>query len=92
MPFARAGMPSIQVGLLRAIAEQAGFPADSFHFNVDLAARLGPEVHEKLCDHRGRMTGEWLFSVAAFGGLVAGDDRAYVEAFPHEMVPLTGGI
>ena len=46
MPFATALVPSIQVGLLTAIAEQAGFPTDAYHLNLNLAASLTPEVDE----------------------------------------------
>src|SRR5262245_40952809 len=62
MPFAlSASNPSLQVALLRAIAEQAGFPADSFHFYLDLAARLTPPVHDALTYLRDHVTSEWLF-------------------------------
>jgi len=83
MPFATASRPSIQLGLLAAIAEQAGFLTDTYHLNLELAARLTPEVYEPLCNHRGHMTGEWLFSVAAFGEQAHSDDEAYFTAFPE---------
>jgi len=39
MPFGTdAADPSIQLGLLRAIAEEAGFPTDTYHLYLDLAA------------------------------------------------------
>jgi len=85
MPFARASLPSIQIGLLTAIAEQAGFSTDTYHLNLELAARLTSEIYEPLCDHRHHMTGEWLFSVAAFGEQAHGDDEAYFTAFPDEV-------
>jgi ribosomal peptide maturation radical SAM protein 1 len=86
MPFAMAGLPSIQIGLLTAIAEQAGFPTDAYYLNLDLAARLTPEHYEPFCHHRGRMTSEWLFSVAAFGEETHDDDEAYLSAFPEEVL------
>jgi ribosomal peptide maturation radical SAM protein 1 len=85
MPFATAERPSIQIGLLTAIAEQAGFSTDSFYLNLNLAARLTPEIYEALCIHRGHMTGEWLFSVAAFGENAHDDDEAYFTAFPDTI-------
>jgi ribosomal peptide maturation radical SAM protein 1 len=86
MPFAQpTHHPSIQLGLLRAIAEQAGFPADTFHFYLDLAARITPEVHDLLTNHEGHMTSEWLFAVAAFGPQSPADDQAYFTAFPEEV-------
>ncbi|GHO82600.1 RiPP maturation radical SAM C-methyltransferase [Dictyobacter formicarum] len=84
MPFLTFQRPSIQIGLLTSIAEQAGFSTDAHHLNLDLAARITPEVYEGLCDHRGRMTSEWLFSIAAFGQDVSADDAAYFRAFPQE--------
>ena len=85
MPFATALVPSIQVGLLTAITEQAGFQTDAYHLNLNLAASLTPEVYEPLCFHRGHMTGEWLFSVAAFGQEAQEDDALYFKAFPEEI-------
>jgi ribosomal peptide maturation radical SAM protein 1 len=85
MPFAKAILPSIQIGLLTAISEQAGFSTDAYHLNLELAARLTSEAYEPLCDHRGHMTGEWLFSVAAFGEHAHSDDEAYFAAFPEEI-------
>jgi ribosomal peptide maturation radical SAM protein 1 len=91
MPFQGAARPSIQVGLLSAIAEEAGFRTDTFHFALDLAAEIGPEAYESLATHRGRMTGEWLFSVAAFGERVDLDDRPYMDRFADEIEVVAGG-
>ena len=85
MPFATALVPSIQLGLLTAIAEQAGFSTDAYHLNLKLAASLTAEVYEPLCFHRGHMTGEWLFAVAAFGEGAQGDDERYFKSFPKEI-------
>jgi ribosomal peptide maturation radical SAM protein 1 len=85
MPFASAERPSIQIGLLKAIAEEAGFSTDAYHFNLDLAAELSPEVYELFCQHRGHMTGEWLFAPAAFGLSMTGDEESYFQAFPDEV-------
>ena len=85
MPFASARQPSIQIGLITAIAEQAGFDVDAYHFNLDLAAQLSPKLYEDFCDHRGYMTGEWLFSHAAFGPSAPRDEDAYFQGFPREL-------
>lgn len=84
MPFFSADRPSIQIGLLSAIARQAGFEADPYHLNMELAARL-PNFYDGLCTVRGHMTGEWLFSVAAFGNETNLDDEAFFQAFPQEV-------
>jgi ribosomal peptide maturation radical SAM protein 1 len=84
MPFAKANRPSIQIGLMHAIAEIAGFPTDTHYLNLELAALLGPDLYEKLSDQRGPMTGEWLFARAAFGDPELTDDADYFQAFPGE--------
>jgi ribosomal peptide maturation radical SAM protein 1 len=84
MPFAMADRPSIQIGLLAAIARNAGFVVDPYHLNLELAARI-PDAYDGLCSHRGRMTGEWLFSIAAFDDQVQLDDQQYYRAFPEEL-------
>jgi len=85
MPFASAERPSIQIGLLSSIAEQHGFSVDSFYFNLDLAAQLTPKLYEALCEHRGNLTGEWLFGPAAFGLQDAEPSGNYLAAFPEEV-------
>jgi len=85
LPFATAKRPSVQIGLMRAIAEQAAFSVDSYHLNLDLAARLTPEIYHLLSIHRGNMTAEWLFSIAAFGDETNNDDDAYFTEFPGEI-------
>ena len=82
MPFASAQRPSIQIALMTAIAQREGFETDAFHFNIDLAAQISPDLYEHLCEHRGRMTGEWLFGSAAFDLPADG----YFDAFPEEVL------
>jgi ribosomal peptide maturation radical SAM protein 1 len=81
MPFTSARFPSIQVGLMTAIARKAGYQADSHHFNLELASEMGVERYELFCEHRGRMTGEWLFSRVAFGAQAPAG--AFLDAFPE---------
>lgn len=87
MPFFSGARPAIQLGLLHAIVRERGFVPTSFHLNLDLAARIGVEMYEKLCNHRGRMTGEWLFSRAAFGDSVP-PGEAYFDEFPDQLAYL----
>jgi ribosomal peptide maturation radical SAM protein 1 len=85
MPFSvKADRPSLQISLLRALAERAGFETDSYHLYLDLAALIGPATYDRLCDLRFHLTGEWLFSIAAFGEAAPADDQAYFTAFPGE--------
>lgn len=85
MPLASATRPSIQLGLLSAIVENMGVHVDQHYFNLDLARELGANVYEELCRHRGNMTGEWLFSVAAFGASFGLTTEDYLAAFPSEF-------
>ena len=41
MPFMDASRPSIQLGLLKALADAHGFTARTLHANLDFAARIG---------------------------------------------------
>jgi ribosomal peptide maturation radical SAM protein 1 len=74
MPFLETGRPSIQLGLLKAIGEQHGFPVRTLHLNLDFAVRIGVGYYEALADDRGRQLGDWLFSVAAFGAAAPDPD------------------
>ncbi|MCC8969770.1 RiPP maturation radical SAM C-methyltransferase [Bradyrhizobium brasilense] len=85
MPLASATRPSIQLGLLSAIVESVGVRVDQHYFNLDLARELGADEYEELCRHRGNMTGEWLFSVAAFGAGFGPTTEDYLAAFPSEF-------
>lgn len=85
MPLASATRPSIQLGLLSAIVENMEVNVDQHYFNLDLARELGADLYEELCRHRGNMTGEWLFSVAAFGIGFGPSTEDYLAAFPSEF-------
>jgi ribosomal peptide maturation radical SAM protein 1 len=85
MPLASVVRPSIQIGLLAAVAEQAGFKTDAHYFNLDLAAQLTPAIYEELCLRTVHMTGEWMFAPAAFGFAECGEEEAYFKAFPEEV-------
>jgi ribosomal peptide maturation radical SAM protein 1 len=67
MPFMDIARPSIQLGLLKAIGTEHGFPVRTLHANLDLAARLGADLYGLLSEQRGALVGDWLFSVEAFG-------------------------
>jgi ribosomal peptide maturation radical SAM protein 1 len=67
MPFMDPHRPSIQLGLLKAIGEQYGFPVRTYHAHLDFAAQIGIEYYKLLCQHRGTLVGDWLFSLEAFG-------------------------
>ncbi|HEV2343858.1 MAG TPA: RiPP maturation radical SAM C-methyltransferase [Actinocrinis sp.] len=66
MPFVSHLHPSIQLGLLKPIAEAHGFPVETFHLYLDFAAAIKPSVYENLCNDGRYPLGDWLFSIAAF--------------------------
>ncbi|MDH6709133.1 ribosomal peptide maturation radical SAM protein 1 [Kitasatospora sp. MAA19] len=84
MPFTSARSPSIQLGLLTAVLRRHGVPATSLYFNLDLAASLGWDLYEVLCNDRTLLLGEWLFSRAAFRA-DAHDASGYVEALRGDL-------
>ena len=90
MPFMDARRPSIQIGLLKSLASASGFPARTLHANLDFAARIGSEYYDLLCDHRGPMVGDWLFSLEAFPG-IAPDPDAYMLQDLADQVSYLGG-
>jgi ribosomal peptide maturation radical SAM protein 1 len=78
MPFVSYHRPSIQLGLLKAIADSYGFPITTFHLNLDFAHQIGTELYELLCDFRGHLLGDWLFAKAAFGDAIP-DDSGFLQ-------------
>lgn len=70
MPWARTTSPSIQCGLLKAVADQAGHQVQVFYLNLELALEIGPRHYEQMVampGERQTLLGEWLFTTAAFG-------------------------
>ena len=90
MPFFSAKSPSLQLGLLSAIGESHGFPTSTFHLNLELAQRIDFAIYEELCQMRGRMTGDWLFSVAAFREDAPDRAGRFVADFPDEVAAQLG--
>jgi hypothetical protein len=99
MPWARAEVPSIQCGLLKAVLERHGYRADVHYLNLELSALLGPRPYRAVMSlraDRSHLLGEWLFSTAAFGrqddgseyfAAVLGEDSG-LEFSPVELLRL----
>jgi ribosomal peptide maturation radical SAM protein 1 len=79
MPFMQTHRPSIQLGLLKALAEERGFPVRTRHANLDFAARIGLDCYDLICQHRDPMVGDWLFSLAAFPDTAPDPDAHMIE-------------
>lgn len=91
MPFMDAKRPSIQIGLLKAVAGRHGFPARTLHANLDFAELVGLDHYQALCEHRGCLIGDWLFSVEAFGAAAPDPDGRLLDEFAAELSYLGGG-
>lgn len=85
MPFASTKTPSIQLGLLQALAKGAGWSADSLYLNLPLATALGINLYEALCQHRGHQFGDWLFAHEAFLDDDPDPDNKFVETFSSQL-------
>ncbi len=85
MPFMEVDRPSIQLGLLKAIGEAHGLPVRTLHANLDFAARIGIDYYQLLAEHRGRLVGDWLFSVEAFGDAAPDPDGELLDEFAAEL-------
>jgi ribosomal peptide maturation radical SAM protein 1 len=86
MPFTSARWPSIQLGLLKAIAARHGFPVSCHYFNLDFAQLLGSDLFESLCrTERERLDGEWIFAREAFGDSVADRAEEYLTRFAEDL-------
>src|SRR5262245_41172086 len=78
MPFGSMLRPSIQLGLLKSLAADSGFAADTFHLNLDFARLVGAQFYEDLSDFGRSFLGDWLFSPAAFGAEAPDLDGRFV--------------
>jgi hypothetical protein len=90
MPFMDAYRPSIQLGLLKALAEDSGFPARTLHANLSFAKQIGIDYYQLLAQHRGRMIGEWLFSLEAFQELAPDPRSLMTEELSEDLGHLAG--
>jgi len=55
------------------------------HANLDFAMRIGIDYYKLLCEHRGPMIGEWLFSQAAFPGTAPDPDARMLDHLACEL-------
>jgi ribosomal peptide maturation radical SAM protein 1 len=87
MPFMDADRPSIQLGLLGALAARHGFPTRTVHANLDFAARVGAGEYRALVAHRGGLIGDWLFAVEAFGDAAPDPDGRLLDPQLLDSLP-----
>lgn len=89
MPFVSHYRPSIQIGLLKAVAASHEFPADTLHLNLDFAEQIGAALYESICDFGRCFLGDWLFSVEAFGDAAPDPTGVFLHQFRASIEALT---
>jgi hypothetical protein len=67
MPSQSAGIPSIQLALLKPTLEKAGIPVQAFSLFMYLGTHIGWRLSESLAEVWPSLVGEWVWSKAAFG-------------------------
>jgi ribosomal peptide maturation radical SAM protein 1 len=85
MPFMDPCSPSIQLGLLKAITARYGFPVRTYHAYLDFAVRIGVDYYSMLCQHRGTLVGDWLFSLEAFGDAAPDPDADMLDELTDSL-------
>jgi len=85
MPFMDPYRPSIQLGLLKALTAQCGFPVRTCHAYLDFAGQIGVDYYKQLCDHRGTLIGDWLFSLEAFGDAAPDRDAHMLDELADDL-------
>ena len=87
MPFGMPFMPSIQLGLLKALLANQKIKAHAYYLNLPFARELGYTGFNILSNVSYPMLGEWLFASAAFGP--RNDDRKFLKQFPSSLADLS---
>lgn len=80
MPSQSAGIPSIQLALLKPTLEKAGIPAQTFSLFMYLGTHIGWSLGETLAEVWPNLAGEWVWSKAAFGEEANPDVEEYFLA------------
>ena len=91
MPFLEAHRPSIQLGLLKSLTAGCGFTVRTLHANLDFAVRIGLDYYDLLCQYRGPMVGEWLFSAEAFPDGAPDPDARMIDDLAGQLTHLGAG-
>ncbi|HET9181767.1 MAG TPA: RiPP maturation radical SAM C-methyltransferase [Candidatus Angelobacter sp.] len=85
MPSLSAGIPSIQLALLKPVLEQAGIPAQTFSMFMYLGDQIGWRLSESLAEVWPNLLGEWVWSKSAFADETNEDVDEYFQAH-HESL------
>ncbi|HEX5433661.1 MAG TPA: RiPP maturation radical SAM C-methyltransferase [Candidatus Angelobacter sp.] len=85
MPSLSAGIPSIQLALLKPVLEQAGIPAQTFSMFMYLGDQIGWRLSESLAEVWPNLLGEWVWSKAAFGDEANEEVDEYFQAHRESL-------
>jgi ribosomal peptide maturation radical SAM protein 1 len=85
MPSVSAGIPSIQLGLLKPLLERAGIPAQTFSLFMYLGDQIGWRVSESLAEVWPTLMGEWIWSKTAFAEEANSDVKEYFESHAESV-------
>lgn len=87
MPWETALLPSIRLGLLKAVCERAGFACEARHFNLDALEHFhretrapgraaeeafGPDEYQAIAERSRSGLGDWIFAAATGSDATAG--------------------
>jgi ribosomal peptide maturation radical SAM protein 1 len=88
MPSLSAGIPSIQLALLKPTLERAGIPAQTFSLFMYLGDRIGWRLSESLAEVWPNLMGEWVWSKAAFEAEANPEVDEYFERYAESVAGL----
>lgn len=83
MPTLSARFPSFQLALLKPTLERAGIPVQNFSLFMYFGTFAGWRINETLSDVYPSMSGEWLWTKAAFGDFARDED--YLELYRDNL-------
>jgi ribosomal peptide maturation radical SAM protein 1 len=83
MPSLSARFPSFQLALLKPTLERAGIPVQNFSLFMYFGLFAGWHISETLSDVYPSMTGEWIWTKAAFGDFACSDE--YLELYRDNL-------
>ncbi|HLJ88768.1 MAG TPA: RiPP maturation radical SAM C-methyltransferase [Candidatus Angelobacter sp.] len=88
MPSVSAGIPSIQLALLKPLLEKHGIPAQTFSLFMYLGDQIGWRMSESLAEVWPTLIGEWIWSKAAFEEEANPDVQEYFQVHAESITGL----
>jgi ribosomal peptide maturation radical SAM protein 1 len=88
MPSQSAGIPSIQLALLKPTLERAGIAAQSFSLFMYMGTHIGWRLSESLAEVWPSLVGEWIWSKAAFGEEANPEVEEYFLAYEETFAAM----